>query len=74
METLFTQQLKVNGKDTLYNVSFHDDAYHFTPQAKGGISFSIKRERDEWMTNNDLDPSLLSAATAGLDNYLLSQH
>ena len=74
MEKLFTQQLNVNGTSVSYNVSFHNEAYYFEPATPDAPAFSVSRERDEWMTGDDLSSSLFSAATVALDKYLLSQH
>ncbi len=74
MENLFTEELNYKGKQVSYTVSFHDDAYHFLPSDSNAPNFSIKRERDEWMTNDEVDERTLNAATSALDKYLLSQH
>ena len=71
MEVLFTTTLPAAAS---YQVSFHEDAYHFEPTDSAHTSFSLRRENDEWKGTEGLDESLFAEAVAALDDYLLSQH
>ena len=71
MEILFTATLSANGA---YQVSFHDDAYHFEPEDAAKTHFAIKRENDEWKASESIDKNLFAQAVTELDKYLLSQH
>lgn len=74
MKTLFKSTQNIDGKMASYDVSFYDGAYRFQPADSNTIAFSLRREADEWRTNDTIDAYTLDAATSALEQYLLSQH
>ena len=73
MDTLFTTEILKNGKPQTFTVSFHDERYIFKA-IEGNESFSIRREDDEWHSQDALDEATKTAVTEKLEAYLLSQH
>lgn len=73
MDALFTTELITKGKPETYNITFHDDKYIFQSLTSKS-SFSIRREEDEWHTEDSIEDELKNAATEKLETYLLSQH
>ena len=74
MESLFTTDILIDGQPVAYAVSFHDEQYEFTPDNSNGIFFSLRREEDEWHTNDAINETVKNNAIDALDKYLLSQH
>lgn len=74
MEPLFEADIIVNGTYKLYNVSFHDEAYHFEPEDGEGASFRILRKEDTWKVAGSLAEIAQQQAVSALEHYLLSQH
>jgi hypothetical protein len=74
MELLFTADIIVNGENKLYNVSFHDEQYHFDPEDGTGTAFQVKRDEDQWKVSGPLAEIAQQQAVSALDHYLLSQH
>lgn len=74
MEPLFTADIIIEGANRLFNVSFHDEQYHFEPEDGNGDAFSLKRESDEWKVAGTLAPIAQQQAISALEHYLLSQH
>jgi hypothetical protein len=74
MEPLFTADIIIEGQNRLFNITFHDEQYHFSPDAGTGKAFSIKRENDEWKVTGTLAPIAQQQAVSALEHYLLSQH
>jgi hypothetical protein len=76
MEHLFSTNISVNDKNTVYQVYFDEEKYVFLPEAKVNElpSFSFKREQDEWHDQQLLSPQLKKQAIDALENYLLAQH
>ncbi len=74
MVSLFKTNILISGKNIPYDVSFHDEQYHFKPLINEGKTFYFRREEDEWHTGDALDETTKIAATDALENYLLSQH
>ncbi len=74
MESLFTTDILIDGQPVAYAVSFHDEQYEFTPNNSKGIFFSLRREEDEWHTNDAITETVKDNAIDTLDKYLLSQH
>ncbi len=73
MDTLFTTDLETNGKTETFEVTFSNEQYHFKG-LNSNTSFSIRREEDEWHTDQEQDNGLKNAAIEKLEAYLLSQH
>lgn len=73
MDTLFTADLIVNGKNKSYQVTFDHETYLFQ-STDGSDSFRVRRVDDEWKINGNLTEISSQQATHALDNYLLSQH
>lgn len=73
MDTLFTADLIVNGKNKSYEVSFANESYLFR-STDGSESFRVSRVDDEWKISGNLPEISRQQATHALDNYLLSQH
>ncbi len=74
MESLFNTDILIDGQPVAYAVSFHDEQYEFTPHNSKGIFFSLRREEDEWHTNDAITETVKDNAIDALDKYLLSQH
>ena len=74
MEPLFTADVIIEGQNKLFNVTFHDEQYYFSPEDGDGQPFSIKRENDEWKITGTLAPVAQQQAVSALEHYLLSQH
>ncbi len=74
MESLFKTDILIDGQPVAYAISFHNEHYEFTPDNNNGIFFRLRREEDEWHTNDVIDESVKNKATDALDKYLLSQH
>jgi hypothetical protein len=56
-----------------YDVVFKEEAYHFTPSGNGP-AFALRREHDEWRTDDHIEKAVKSEAITALDNYLLQQN
>jgi hypothetical protein len=74
MEPLFTAEIIINGQNQHFDVSFHDEQYHFQPSEPTLQAFAISRTEDEWKVNGALPEIAQQQAIAALDRYLLSQH
>lgn len=76
MEFLFTADLNINEGEAVYEVYFNNEHYIFQPlpNDKDFVSFSFKREHDEWHEQEQLSPELKTRALNALENYLLAQH
>jgi hypothetical protein len=74
MEPLFTADIIVEGQNKLYNVTFHDEQYHFDPEDGTGPAVQVWREDDEWKVTGPLAEIAQQQAVSALEHYLLSQH
>jgi len=74
MEPLFTAEIIINGQNQHFDVSFHDEQYHFQPSAPEGNAFAISRSEDVWKVNGEVTDIAQQQAVAALERYLLSQH
>ena len=71
MEELF-KALIVNAQ---YKVEFGTEEYLFQPvNGNENVSFSLRREHDEWHGAEDLSPEIRQEAVDALEKYLLKQH
>ena len=71
MEELF-KALIVNAH---YKVEFGNEEYLFQPvNGNENVSFSLRREHDEWHGAEDLSPEIRPEAVDALEKYLLKQH
>lgn len=71
MEELF-KALIVNAQ---YKVEFGNEEYLFQPvNGNENVSFSLRREHDEWHGAEDLSPETRQEAVDALEKYLLKQH
>ena len=73
MDTLFTTTINTNSVKETFSVSFNNEQYIFK-SSTGSINFNLRREDDEWHSNDAIDEELKKAAIEKLDSYLLSQH
>jgi hypothetical protein len=74
MEPLFTAEIIINGQNQHFDVSFHDEQYHFKPSEPTLQAFAFSRIEDEWKITGVLPEIAQQQAIAALDRYLLSQH
>lgn len=74
MEPLFKTNLMIDGKASAYEVFFEEDEYRFQPESGTGLQLHLRREQDEWHTNDALNEQTKNEAIDALDDYLLSQH
>ncbi len=76
MEDLFSTPIAVNNQDITYRVTFADDRYTFASDAADNAfsTFSVKREADEWHSEDGLPPDIKNQAVDALEKYLLRQH
>ncbi len=74
MNVLFKTSLEIRGNATTYEVIFENEVYHFQPINEKGLPLRIRREEDEWHSDDAIDAQTKTAATEALDAYLLSQH
>ncbi len=74
MDVLFTATVIADGKNIRSYVIFENEAYLFQSADGKGNLFSLRRENDEWHTNDSIDEHTKTAAIEALETYLLSQH
>jgi len=76
MEFLFTTSLSIDDAEAVYEVYFDKEQYVFVPGVndKELLSFSFKRDHDEWLEQDQLSSELKTQAVNALENYLLAQH
>jgi hypothetical protein len=75
MTRLFHTNISFNNEPVDYAVFFNDEEYHFqSSKEELAISFSLKREHEEWRTTENINEELKNNAIIILEKYLLSQH
>lgn len=74
MKPLFETNLRYNGHAIAYEVYFEKEAYVFQPAQNDFPVIKLKREDDEWHSDESIDGSLRATAISELEHYLLSQH
>ncbi len=76
MEKIFSAHLDVNGKNYEYHVVFEDEKYIFsTDDPNASVPrFSFRREENEWIPVDNIEPGLKQQAISQMEKYLLSQH
>lgn len=72
MTHLFTADLQSGAQRKSFEVYFETEEYHFK-ELGGSEVFTLRRKEDEWKGTHP-DSTLIAAATAALDKYLLAQH
>ena len=63
----------INGKNQSFEVGFENERYVFKNK-ESHDTFEVKRDEDEWHTDNDLPDEIKTLAVEKLEQYLLSQH
>lgn len=74
MEELFSTRLSLDNEMKEYHVVFNKDLYTFHATDGATLSFSLRREHDEWHEESDLPPTVKEQAIEALEKYLMKQH
>jgi len=76
MEELFSTQLKIDSNSIDYRIVFKNEKYIFNSESDNTkfLSFSFRREHNEWIDETALPAELKTLAIDALENYLLQQH
>ena len=76
MEELFATNSAVNNQNINYRVIFADEKYTFMSEADQRTykTFSLRREHDAWVDQDQLPPDIKKQAEDALEQYLMKQH
>jgi hypothetical protein len=76
MEHLFSTSISIHGRSIRYEVNFLNEQYIFQPATdeSESISFSMRREHDEWIAEGQITSEITSQAIELLEKYLMKQH
>ena len=76
MEPLFSTQLFVDNQNITYQVYFSEEQYNFVADSETASIpvFSVRREHDEWISEEGLSSDLKKQSEEALEGYLLQQH